>query len=193
MILRNFAEGWVGSKAKLKIVLFLLSGIGPTGERELARRISLSHVAVGKALRDLERVNFVSKTNIGNVNVWSVNEKSYAYLVGAHLEELAKTPPLLHLTKNLQADFGEAYSYIERVVLFGSVAEGKETERSDIDVFILVKDSAHKKAALKQALSVSGRYEELYGNALSPVIMTGAETKRNSKLLKNIERGIVIR
>ena len=194
MIFRDFALRWLGSKAKLRIVLHLLSGSGPSTERELARRIGLSHVAVGKALKDLESVNFLRKDRIGTANVWSVNEKGYAYLVAKDLEALAQTPPLRHLVNHLTLDLSEkAYPQVKRVVLFGSIIEGKEEETSDIDVFLQIEGLKDKEAVLRRVLELSEKYQELYGNPISPIIMTGGEAKRNRQLIKNVERGVVIR
>ncbi len=191
MIFKDFAVKWLGSKSKLKVVFYFLSGNGPTGERELARALGLSHVAVNKILKDMSSVNFLRSARIGNVNVWSLNEKSYACNRAKDLQLLAKTPALLDLKKNLEADFG-SYSYIKRVVLFGSIAEGTEKESSDIDLFILVDKEASKKSILKAVFGVSDRYKDLYGNRISLLILTEKETKNNKGLMENVGRGIVI-
>ncbi len=191
MIFKDFPIKWLGSKSKLKVVFYFLSGRGPTGERELARAIDLSHVAVNKILRDMESVNFLKKTRIGNVNMWSLNEKSYAYNHSKDLQLLAKTPPLLDLKRNLEEEFG-SYSYIKRVVLFGSIAEGTEKESSDIDLFILVDKEENKKNILKKVFEISDNYKDLYGNRISPLILTERETKNNKSLMENIGRGMVI-
>ncbi|MBI2675865.1 MAG: nucleotidyltransferase domain-containing protein [Candidatus Aenigmarchaeota archaeon] len=192
MIFHDFAFRLLGSKTKLRIALHMLSGAGPSGERELAKSVGLSHVAVGKALKDIETVNFLRKTKIGNVHVWSLNEKSYAFSA-CSLEYLAKTPPLIDLKQRLEADFGEAYTYIKKVVLFGSIADGKEKESSDIDLFLLVGRHEHKQHAMKRVLEVAEFYKERYGNSIHPHIMTEADAKRNRQLSENIKRGIVIR
>jgi len=191
MIFKEFANRLLGSKSKLKIALYFLSDLGPTGERELARSIGISHVAVSKALKEMESVNFSRKSKVGNVNIWSLNEKSYAYSCARDLKTLAKIPPLLRLKKDLETDFGKN-KYIKRLVLFGSVAEGTEKETSDIDLFILVNNEENKKDIQKKILEVSERYKELYGNNISPLILTEKETK-NKNLMDNIDKGIVIK
>jgi len=192
MIFKEFANRLLGSKSKLKIALHFLSDRGPTGERELARSIDISHVAVSKALRDMESVNFLRKSRMGNVNVWSLNEKSYAFNYAKDLQVLAKNPPLLKLKKDLETDLGK-YAPIKRLVLFGSVSEGMEKETSDIDLFILIDKEENKKNILKIVLEVSERYRELYGNRISALILTEKETKNKKSLMENIEKGILIR
>ncbi|HLD57312.1 MAG TPA: nucleotidyltransferase domain-containing protein [archaeon] len=190
MIFREFNTKFLGTKIKIKIVLYILSGAGPVGERELARSINTSHVGVGKALRDLESVNFLRKTRIGNVNVWSLNEKSFAYFA-TDLQKLAKAQPLIDIKQRIEEDFG-GYNYIKKTVLFGSVAEGTEKDSSDIDLFILVDKEEHKKTALKIVLEKSDYYKERYGNPISPIIMTEKEAEKNPRLMENIRRGLVI-
>ncbi len=193
MIFRDFATRWLGSRSKIKIALFMLSGGGPAGEREIAKAVGISHVAASKALKEMESVNFLRKARIGNVNVWSLNERGYAYLEAKNLEQLAKNPPLAHLRKRLEEHFGEGYAYAKKVMLFGSIAEGAEKDTSDIDLFILVGKEADKKAVMKRALEVSGPFREFYGNSISPIIMTEKEAGKNQKLVQNISRGIVIK
>ncbi len=192
MIFRDFAVRLLGSKAKLKIALHMLSGTGPSGERELARSVGLSHVAVGKALKDMESANFLRKAKIGNVNVWSLNGKSYAFLA-CNLEYLARNPPIVDLKQRLEADFGGAYTYIKKVVLFGSIADGRENESSDIDLFLLVGRQEHKQRAMGRVLEVAEFYRERYGNSIHAHAMTETGISRSQQLLENIKRGIVIR
>jgi len=193
MIFHDFPAMWLGSKTKVKIAMHMLSGAGPVGERELARAINMSHVAVGKALEEMEKANFLQKTRIGNANVWSVNEKSYAYLCCRDMQFMSKTPPLLHLKNRLETDFGEKCKYVKKAVLFGSVAEGKEKENSDIDIFLLVEKEGDKNLADKKISDVNEGYVELYGNRLSPIILTEKESEKNKALMENIRRGVVIK
>lgn len=192
MIFRNFPEALLGSKAKVKIILFLLSGGGPISERELARRLGFSHVAIGRSLRELRSTSLVRSLRMGNVNVWSLNESSYARKA-LNLEHLAMYPPLLDIKRNLESDFGEAP--IKRVVLFGSIPEGREAEDSDIDLFLLVGSEKEKKQALEHVFKIAYKYKERYGNPLSPHILTERESKSpgNRRLMENVNRGIVIR
>lgn len=191
MIFKDFANRWLGSKSKLKVALYFFSGRGPTGERELSRIVGLSHVAVGKILKDMKSVNFLNMSKIGNVNVWSLNEKSYAYKHAKDLQSLAKTQPLMQLKKDLEADFGRQKN-TKKVILFGSISEGLEKEASDIDVFIMVDKTVNKKIVSGKITELSEKYRELYGNNISPTIMTETELNENKSLKENIERGIMI-
>lgn len=191
MIFHDFGSRLLGSVAKTKIVLYMLSGIGPSGEREISRSIGLSHVAVGKALKEIEETNLLTKRKIGNVNVWSVNDQSYAYLIGKDVEKLAKTPPLLDLRENIEKHF--SFKKIKKAVLFGSISEGREKSNSDIDLFLMVEYHDDSVEIKKNIHVISEFYKERYGNALSPFIMTRKEFERAGDIKKKIERGIIIK
>lgn len=79
-------------------------------------------------------------------------------------------------------------------MLYGSVAEAKETASSDIDLFILVGDD-------RQRSRVSGAIGDMqklaiqrYGNVLSANVMTIGEFNNpsNRSLLAAVSRGIVV-
>lgn len=191
MIFHDFPSRWLGSVAKIKIVLYMLSGAGPAGEREISRSIGLSHVAVSNALREIGETNFLRKRKIGNVNVWSVNELSYAYMLGKHLDLLAKTPPMLDLRQHLESDFnGKA---IKKVILFGSIYAGMEKGNSDIDLFLMVENKKDIDSVMKRVASVSEFYKERYGNAISPLVMTEKEFNKNGGIKDNIRKGMIIK
>ena len=83
---------------------------------------------------------------------------------------------------------------IKKVVLFGSVAKGKEKTDSDIDVFFLVKDSRDKEKLSSALEKLSNACLETYGNRLSPYILTEREAKKKTraKFLSEINNGIEI-
>ena len=65
------------------------------------------------------------------------------------------------------------------VVLFGSYAKGKETEKSDIDLLIINKDG-------KKSLSFS-KYEVLFKKKINPLFVTAKEFK---KMLQDKEENV---
>jgi len=65
------------------------------------------------------------------------------------------------------------------VILFGSYAKGKETEKSDIDLLIINKEG-------KKSLSFS-KYELLYQKKINPIFITKKEFKN---MLKDTEENV---
>lgn len=65
------------------------------------------------------------------------------------------------------------------VVLFGSYAKGKETEKSDLDLLIINRDG-------KRSLSFS-KYEVLFKKKINPIFVTAKEFK---KMLKDKDENV---
>jgi predicted nucleotidyltransferase len=85
--------------------------------------------------------------------------------------------------------------YIKRIVLYGSVAEGKEERTSDVDiaVFISSKDERIKKDIRNKLEEIGEECIKLYGNPLHPYILTDEEFSRMGKeFKKRIEKGIMV-
>jgi len=195
MIFRNFFENALGSRAKIRILRYLLSERLPTSERELAQVLGISHTAVNKSMKDLQETGLVSPVRIGNVNAWSVNEKSYACRALAGMKSIAIHPSPL---EELKQKISGAIAYkkgARKIIIFGSLAEGTETESSDIDLLIVV-DKKEDATALSPPLA---KLEEdclaVFGNRLSTRLLTRLEAHEpeNAALIKHAEqKGVTI-
>ena len=182
------------SKAKIKIIKFLLNHEASMSEREIASVLNVSHMSVNRTMRELGELNFVNFVTIGKAHLWRVNRKSYAFRV---LSELFKgvsgiKEPLEDLKKMLLDNLPK--TLIKQVVLFGSIAKASERSNSDIDVFILVKDKPSKKKLESQIDKLSNICLEAYGNRLAPYILIEQEMeqKKNLKIFSEINKGIQI-
>ncbi len=182
------------SKAKIKIIKFLLNHEAFMSEREIASVLNVSHMSVNRTMRELGELNFVNFVTIGKAHLWRVNRKSYAFRV---LSELFKgvsgiKEPLEDLKKILLNNLPK--TLIKKVVLFGSIAKASERSNSDIDVFVLVKDKESKKKLESQIDKLSNICFEAYGNRLAPYILTEQEMeqKKNLKIVSEINKGIQI-
>lgn len=190
MRFHGFPEFVLGSKVKLKVLLYLLSENVPTSEREISRILGVSHTAVNKVIKDFHDANLVTPIRVGNSNVWKLNAESYAFKAITSLEYLAKNPPL----NELQGEFEVFFSYpaVKSVIIFGSIAEGKEMPDSDIDLFILV-DKDIKKNILQEISEMEVKLIRKYGNKLSARIYTIKEfSSLNKRMVENINNGIKV-
>ena len=178
MKFRNFPESMLGSKVKVKVLMYMLADNMPTSERELSRIIGVSPMAVNKVMKEFHGLNLMSPLKIGNVVSWKLNEKSYAYESLADIRRMAKASPLQDLRERLKE--GLAGRGIKRAEIFGSIAEGTEEANSDIDLLILVKGEKQKGVASLAAKALSQGLIQRYGNSLSPYILTEKEAKRPS-------------
>lgn len=194
MQFRDFAEKLLGSKVKVKTIRQLLTEESMPGEREAAKRMGISHVALSKALEELEALNFVKVIRAGNVKIWHVNKDSYAYSFLHDFASRIGEHPLTHLKQTILDGFAKAPEAI-KITLFGSVPEGRETPESDIDLLIVVKD---EKGRLKIQNTISTLGEtclKVYGNSLSAHVFTLGETNKpqHRQLLEAVSKGILMR
>lgn len=184
----------LNSKTKLKIVKFLLTHEASMSEREIASILKVSHMSINRTMRELSEVNFVNFVTIGKAHLWKVNRKSYAFKVlSEFINGVSRIKGPLDDLKNMILT-NIPKTLIKKVILFGSVAKGTEKIDSDIDVFFLVKDSKGKEKLEFALEKLSNACLEIYGNRLSPYILTEQEVKKKTrqKFLSEINKGIEI-
>lgn len=182
------------SKARMKIVTFLLNHEAAMSEREIASVLNVSHMSINRFLKEMAEVNLVNYVTIGKAHLWKVNRGSYAFQVFTQLiGNISKAnSPLEDLKKTILENLPG--SLIRKIILFGSVAKGLEKENSDIDLFVLVKNLEVKKEVETIIEGLSIKCFDLYGNRLAPYVLTEHEMKQreNLSVIKEISQGIEI-
>jgi len=193
MEFKEFAENLLGSRVKIKIVRYLLSSGAIVSERELAQRLGVSHTSVIRALGELHDLNLVSPQRIGRSTVWNVNQNSYALDFLKHFPEKIKYSALEELKTRIRTQFG-TNPKIRKIMIFGSVAEGRELPNSDIDLFILVNEKRDVEDLKQRLYNSSNIFMSLYGNLVSFHVFSVAESrsKRNASFLDSVNRGITV-
>ncbi len=182
------------SPVRLKIVKFLIHNEALMSEREMSRILSVSHMSVNRAMRELEAVNLVNAARAGTAVLWKTNRRSYAFEVFSKaLVSISDIPtPLEELKTAIRQIL--PLPQIEKISLFGSVARQKDRPGSDIDLFVLVKGKVEK-AKVEAALEhLSIICLEKFGHPLSPYLRTRSEitVRGRLRLDDEIEAGIVL-
>lgn len=182
------------SEAKIKIAQFLLDHEASMSEREIASVLGVSHMSVNRILREFAQMNLVHYVTVGKAHLWEVNRKSFTYKALAQFfDDLKAGPdPLKELKRTILKYLPK--SLIQRVVLFGSIAENKEKPDSDIDLFIMVK-SAQDAGTLEEKIEkLSSACLDIFGNRLSPYILTERQLKQRQNLdvIAEVNKGIQI-
>lgn len=184
----------LNSRMKLKIVKFLLSHEATMSEREIASILKVSHMSINRTMRELSNINFVNFTTVGKVHLWKVNRKSYAFKI---LSEFIKgissiRKPMEDLKKIILKNLPRELT--KKVILFGSIAKEEEKINSDIDIFILVKNSQNKKKIESFVNKLSNICLNVYGNRLAPYILTEQEIKqkRKAKIISEVNKGLLL-
>lgn len=194
MIFRHFAEEALGSRTKVKILLYLLSENLPTSERELAKILGISHMAVNSAMKAFFDLNLVSPMRIGSMRVWKLNEGSYAYQALKGLASLVNAPPPLDQLKIETRGALGSLTGVKKAIIFGSAAEGKERPNSDIDLLVIVAKEEQKRMLRSAISDLTGHCLTFYGNPLSVHVLTEGESssEKYKPLMREAEKGIVV-
>jgi predicted transcriptional regulator len=71
----------LNSRAKRKIVGFLLNNEVMMSERQIAASLDMTPMTVNRAMRELSTINLVNCTPVGRAHLWKVNRKSLAFKI----------------------------------------------------------------------------------------------------------------
>lgn len=162
----------------LKVLHFLLSNpLRQFHERDIVRRTGVSMGAANQILRKLHEADLVEKDRRGRTNFYRANLKS----------PIARQFKVLFNVWALNDLVDQIKHTSQRVVLFGSCAEGTDVEESDIDLFVLSSDVEGVKNKISE-------YERTFDRRISPIVVDSkglAEIKSKDKsLYERISRGI---
>jgi len=143
---------------------------------ELSKVLGIPYASFHRTIQRMKDLLMIEK--VGKARVVHLNLKSHtvkAHLIIASEEEkkgfLEQQPTIKKIANELDTK--------NTVVLFGSYAKRKETERSDIDLLIMSKDG-------KKDISFS-KYELLFKKKINPLFITKNEFK---KMLKEKEENV---
>ncbi|MBI5227998.1 nucleotidyltransferase domain-containing protein [Candidatus Micrarchaeota archaeon] len=200
----SIAKEVFGSPLKMKILEFLSSNQIPVSERELARMLKVSHVAVNKTMKQLLEFNIVKANSIGTAMVWEINEKSFAYPYVKSFVEAIKISPLEYVkkiirekieSKNAEYVKTRGTTMVQGVYIFGSIPEQTARTDSDIDILVVLAPGAEKNEdRLKNELNSEIGFTILQetGNRVSFHVYSVKSVQRNrpSWLLHAINNGI---
>lgn len=194
MKFHSIAENILSGKIKIAVLKFLLNY--PTKKfsgRELSRLLRSSPSSVLETLELFSQYGIVHRARIGKTTEWTLNKQHVLAELLLPLLTLDEEALGL-LNQKIKAVFPKNKNII-RVVVFGSLVKGEENPNSDIDLFILVKETKHKPAALLFVNKLNESLASLFGNSFSAVIYSVKELKNKKTLglIKHIkEEGKII-
>jgi len=145
--------------------------------RELARQTGLSPTGASKMLKQLVREDLVveEKTKLAAFYRPNYsNQQFYTY---------KKTHNLLKLkTSELLSDLIEFYQRPDAIVVFGSYANGTDTEDSDIDILVITKKTGKFNAT---------KYEKHFKRGINVMVMPSLK-KASKEFINNVANGEVL-
>jgi len=148
-------------------------------EREVVRRTGVSVGAVNQILRRFQRVGLVEMDRRGKTNLYRANLRNPVARQFKVLFNVLALNDLVDKVKQIS----------DRIVLFGSCAEGTDVKDSDIDLFILTSDTETVNHEVRLC-------EEKIERRLSPIIVDSNELAKmktkDKPLYERILRGITL-
>ena len=145
--------------------------------RQIAKELNINHMTVKRVLEYLVKENVLDVRKEGKNNVYSIKKtleaKNFVFMAEIYkLNRFIKKHPEL---KQGLRDFKKISA--ELVVIFGSYANGTETNKSDIDIYIETQSNKIK----REVLRINKKFN----------IKTGRYDKENL-LIKEIEKNHII-
>ena len=135
---------------------------------ELRRLTGLGSASLQRELGKLAAAGLVRSEKVGNLRRFQANTESPVY------EELAGlTRKTLGAQPLLQEALAPIESKLELAFIYGSIAKGTDTAKSDIDVMLVGKD-----LFLSAVLTLLLPVESQLGRKINPTLYTPAEYKR---------------
>lgn len=149
--------------------------------REIARRVNADAHPVQRALEQLLQAGLLESRRLGNLRLWSVNERSA--LVPAVRDVLRRTAGVTERLRSVLS----GTSGVQLAFLFGSYASGKDALGSDIDLFIVGTPDWDK---VSLALATIGGE---VGREINPVVWTPEELERPTPTQRRFLGGLLRR
>ena len=139
--------------------IFLESSNQEYSSSEIRKKTKLSKATLAKWLSYLKKNNLLELRIIGRTNLYKTNNK---FVIISYLKILNNLTKLLYITKL-------AEKYLCEIYIYGSVARGEDTEKSDIDLLIIADE--HEKEILKDV----NEYAKKIKREIKPQIFTKFE------------------
>lgn len=147
--------------------------------RAVAERAKVSVGAASMILHTLEGTGMLTVEQIGNMRFYMYNLADPVARQWKVLFNINRLKPLADLLSETA----------DRVVLFGSTADGTDIPDSDVDLFILTREEDTARSFLR-------RFQKRYSRSLSWIIMNAASfaklRRMDRSLYENILRGRVL-
>ncbi len=150
-------------------------------EREIARKLSIAYGSANHALNRLYSAGAVKRRQEGRMYFYSVDISNPAIREFKKLMNILLVEPLM----------GELKPLAVKIVLYGSCAQGTDTSRSDMDLFV-VSDNREKVMQVIEDFQFPPGFENI---EIRPVIKSPVELLQTEEsqqaFLSEVDQGIV--
>lgn len=153
---------------------------------EISKITKLPYATTWRFIKEIDEAGLIFMKKIGNYNVCKLNKSSPFLREVVNALRLKPTPQRAIL-KEFVNRIGKIKE-IEKIILFGSVARGKEKVRSDVDIALIVKRKG--KELEEKVTNIADLILKKSKVKLIPLILTDKEIKENKQFARQIKQGV---
>ncbi|MBU1853154.1 MAG: nucleotidyltransferase domain-containing protein [Candidatus Omnitrophica bacterium] len=146
-------------------------------ESEIAKRTKISVGSANQSLKGLFKKDMVSLEKRGNMNFYSLNLDNPLVRQFKITQTISELNGLINKLKSLS----------KRVILFGSCAEGLDTENSDVDLAIVSQEEQEVRKLIKQQ-KMTREIQALIFNSKDVMALPD----KDKPLYERIQKGIIL-
>jgi len=151
-------------------------------ERQIARTVGIGYGSANRALNELYSTGAIKRRQEGKMYFYSVDPSSPIVVQFKKLVNLMLIEPLIEELKKVS----------NRMVLYGSCAQGTDTSKSDLDLFVVSDNKEGVLEAVSNFKFPQG-FKEVHIQSVvkSPVELLEAKGAEQA-FIEEVERGIVL-
>ena len=183
-------------EAKVKILRILYKYDTAWTGRELAKEVSVSPTTAHKLLKALVNEDVVEVSSIGRSYAYKLNNKNYVVknLLRPFFEkEKDILNVVISLIKNALL---KSKVKLISAAIFGSIAQRADTERSDIDLLIILDNLKSKDRVRDKIDKISNTVAQNFHTAISPLILSAGQFikkyKEKTPLIREILKSYIL-
>ena len=156
----------------MKLLVFISTKDSELYERQIAKEAKVSVGAVNKIMKEFAKLGLVKKIRKGRMLFYSRNDES----------PLLRQFKVFITVNNLMPVIEKIAPLSKRILLFGSCIEGRNGEKSDMDLFIL----SQEKEAIRRILDGYPKIQAIILDSLEYIALE----QKDKPLYDRIQRGI---
>ncbi len=187
MLIHNYLEQILGSVVKIKILrtLFRFPTKIFTGRELAGLSGKVSHMAVAKSIKSLEKMNLILIEHHGTSNLLKLNKKSHLFQI-LELLFIAERKTIDKLIDDIKKMLNKKTI---SCILFGSVARKEENLNSDVELLIIAKN----KKLIKDLIYEKQKFFiEKYGIIVNSMVYTKKQFNRSIPFVKTIRKDYIV-
>ena len=159
-----------------KVLDFLIQNPGKQFlANDIQKSTKISRAGVNFALRQLAKEKLILREKKAKIYLYAVD----------HYNQIIKQLKVLRITILLQPLINKLKTFVKKIVLFGSCAQGEDIPESDIDLFIMTNNS-EKVREILETYNVKKKIQAIIRTSLQFVEMG----KKEPVFFEEINRGI---